>query len=65
MAKKNKLRPLPLQEGYQPKPLSEKGYQPEQTGYEPGSDAPTDIENVKPPSGGSAIQPAPSDTQNK
>ncbi|MCI0674572.1 MAG: hypothetical protein L0Y42_02215 [Phycisphaerales bacterium] len=55
--------PRAVMEGYQPR-KNTKGYQPEgQRGYQPQSNQPLDPMKLKPPSGGSGIQP-PAQTGN-
>ena len=51
MTNDRKSRPVPLSEGYQPKPeeVEKRGYQPQGSGLKP--------EQIKPPRGDTAIQP--------
>ena len=62
MANDKNRRPVPLQEGYQAN--GERGYQPDKVegGYQTSNVVP---ENVKPPSGGSAIQRPEGEKQKK
>lgn len=57
-------QPVPLKEGYQPK--ANGGYQPKANpndrGYQPSTDKPVNVGNLKPPSGDSAIQPPKSNS---
>ncbi len=58
MANERINRPIPIQEGYQPGRMEQRGYPPNVgAGCKPNGQIPT-AQNLTPPTGGSAIAPA-------
>ncbi len=66
MASKRINRPIPIQEGYQPGRMEQRGYQPNQgLGYKPNGQVVPTAQSLTAPKGGTAIQPAPQASQPK
>ncbi len=53
-------RPVRVEGGYQPQARSQQDQ--DQRGYQPQASKPVNIQNLKPPKGGSAIQPPKTDS---
>jgi len=66
MANERINRPIPIQEGYQPGCVQQRGYQPNVgAGYKPNGQVVPTAQSLTPPKGGTAIQPAPQAAQPK
>ncbi len=66
MASERTNQPIPIQEGYQPSRVEQRGYQPNQElGYKPNGQVVPRAQNLTPPKGATAIQPAPQASQPK